>query len=467
MNTIKLIFILAFSLSTLVLLSRNYRKGLAIAVFFLVLMPRELFIPLSAGLPTLTGFRAVILVVLFYSLFTGKLNVRWQKKPILILLILVLFVKLCSLLFAHDFTVSLNGFLIFVIERLLFFYILIKGIQNREYLDSILRSIGLAIVIITLLGFIERYTQFNPVDYITPSDDPRFESRMSNEIYSTLPHPILFGAALAMGLPICLYLFDKTKNKGIKPVLGIHILLIIASIYFSNSRGPWLACVVTIIMLLFLNYPRMKIRIIPMIILAIIILLMRPGVFDTIYGLSASTFDENSLEGGSFQYRFELFRVAYHEIIQAPERVAFGFGDNAAQSLNISGTLSYGSKREYTFWSWDNEFAILLLHNGFIGFILQVVMYLYCLIYLINNIQKLTIPDKRLMISLIASNAVFIFMMTNVAIFAPQIHFIFWANMAIGLYLTREDLSPQTYHVMGEFNRFFSTNFSITTRILQ
>lgn len=438
MNIIKLIIITLLSILNLFLLNKDYRKGLAFSIFLLILMPRELFFEVGGGLPTLTGFRAIILTALFYSLYTNKLKIKWQKMPILTLLILVLFCKACSLFFAYDLMVSFNGILIFLIERLLFFVILIKGIENRETLESILRSVGLVIIIIAILGFIERYTQINPVDYIALSDNPRFESRMANEVYSTLPHPILFGTALAMGLPICLFLFDVQANRTVRYIIGIFVLLIIAAIYFSNSRGPWLACIVVFFILLLLNYSRIRVRVIPMLYLTILVLMLRPGVFDTIYGLSASTLDENSLEGSSFQYRFELFKVAYREIILAPERLAFGYGDNAAQSMNITGMLSYGSRREVTFWSWDSEFALLLLHNGFIGFALHLILYLYCLIYLMKKTQLVDGKDRDLIIALLASNSVLVFMMTNVAIFAPQLHFIFWTNMAIGAVISGE-----------------------------
>jgi hypothetical protein len=386
----------------------------------------------------------------------GKLKIKWQSMPILVLLILVLLSKLCSLFFAYDFSVSFNGLLIFLIERFLFFIILIKGIQSREELGSFLRMVGIAVIVIAILGSIERYTMFNPVDYITVGDNSRLEARMAAEVYSTLPHPILYGTALAMGLPICLFLFDSMTNQSKKYLMGISVLLLIANIYFSNSRGPWIACVIVFIILLLFNYSRIKVRIIPIISLTIIVLLLRPGVFDTIYGLSASTFDSESFEGGSFQYRFELFRVALEEIGLAPERFAFGYGDNAAHSMNIMGTLSYDSQREVSFWSWDNEFALLLLQNGLIGFILQLVLYVYCLIYLMRRIRFLEGKDKHLMVSIIASNSVLIFMMTNVAIFAPQLYFIFWTNMAVGAilakekYLLLEDEKGNAFMLLGE-----------------
>ncbi len=438
MNFTKLVIILAITVVILYLLKKDAQKGLAAATFSLILMPRELFFQVSESVPTLTGYRAIILVVFMYLLFTGKLNIKWQNMPIGVLLSLVLLTKLCSLIFALNFSLCFNGFLIFVLERYLFFIILIKAIESRIELGRYIHIVAIAITIIAILGSIERYTHFNPVDYITLSDNSRLDARMAFEIYSTLPHPILYGVALAMGLPICLYVFDTVNNPHMKYLVGLCVLIIVANIYFSNSRGPWLACILVVLVLISFNYSRISVRMIPAALLVALVLLSRPGVFTTIYGLSSSTFDESSLEGGSFQYRFELFRVAFREINLAPERMAFGYGDNTAQSMNLTGTLSYGSHREVSFWSWDNEFALILLHNGIIGFIMHLVLFFYCLIFLIKHISILRGNDKQLLIALLASNTVFIFMMTNVAIFAPQLHFIFWTNMAVAVILVRD-----------------------------
>lgn len=452
MNLIKLITILSISIFTLHLFNLNYRKGLSSAVFLLVLMPRELYIEIGGDLPTLTGFRAIMLVVIFCSFYNRKLEIKLPKLLIINILILIFVAKIISLIFSFNFSLSLNGLLIFLIERFLFFVILIKSIADRETMNSIFNSMFLAIIVIAIVGLIEKYTQFNIVDYITPYDSPRLEPRMAREVYSTLPHPILFGTALAMGWPICLSMIDRQSNLVKKNILWLCLLIMVAGIYFSNSRGPWLGFILATLVLFVFNYPYMKIRAIPILYLTILILILRPGVYNTISGLSSSTFDENSLEGGSFLYRFELFKVAYYEIIKFPERLAFGYGDEAAQSMNIRGTISYGSGAEVNFWSWDSELAVILLQGGFIGFILHLILYFSILFYLIRGFELLEDRDKNLLIALIASTSVLIFMMTNVAIFAPQLRFIMWTNVAIGVFLIQNNSLNNTKKFINDKN---------------
>ncbi len=440
MNNIKLIIIVIIFIINYIILKKNYNKGLYFSIFFLVIMPRELFFSISDNFPTITGYRVIVMLLFVFSLIEQKITLEWSRKPLINLLVLIIIADFFSLIFAFNFSVSLNGFLILIIERFIFYLIVINAITNKEVINGIIKSLGLTFILIAILGIVERYTQFNPIDYISLPDNPRLEIRMAHAVYSTLPHPILFGTALAMGLPFCLFLVDSEIDQFNKRFWGFSIFLIIAGIYFSNSRGPWLATMIMVVTLLILHYDRIKVRLIPVIYLMVLILFFRPGVFNTIFGLFSSTLDENSLEGTSFFYRFELFKVAFYEIVKFPERVAFGYGDGAAHVMNLSGIVSYGSQREVNFWSWDSEFAVILLHNGFIGFTLNLLLTIIILVQLKKRIKLVNSLNSRRLISvIIASNMVLFFMMTNVAIFAPQVRFVMWTSVAIGLILSKID----------------------------
>lgn len=434
MNIIKLVIIVLGCLFTLHFLKQDFKKGLSIAIFLLILIPRELFVEIGEDFPTLTGFRAIVLLLFFYAIYSGRMKMRWQKIPISKLLIMVFIAKVISLLFAYNFSESLNGVLVFAIESLLFFMILFETMDNEETVDMIIKSVTFAVVIIAILGIFEKYTHFNPVDYISLPDHPRFSPRMGNVIYSTLPHSIHFGIVLAMGWPICLYQMERQASTFNRYIYGVFLIFIIAGLYFSQSRGAWLGFSLMILILLVLKYPRIKVRTICIAYFAILVLMLRPGIFDTIYGLGAATFDENRIEGTSFFYRFELFRIAFGEIVKFPERFFFGYGDGSAQLLNIQSAVHYGSGREVLFWSWDSEYAVTILHGGIIGITFKILLNTSILVYLIKGIKSVDEKNKSLLKALLASNIVLFFMMTNVAIFAPQLRFLLWTNTAIGLF---------------------------------
>lgn len=437
MNTLELIIIISISFLVLFQLIRNYKRGISLAVFLLIMMPGELFAELGRGLPTLTIYRAIMIILVFHWIFLKNFNSNEQKTPILKILLIVLITKLFSLIVAFNFVKALDGIVVFVIEIILFYVLLFKAVDDKEVRGAVLNAVGLAVYVIAVLGFIEKYTQFNPVDYISPSDHIRF-SRNANIIYSTLSHPIHLGMTLSMGWPVCLYLMNRENNKIRKMLLWIGNLFIYASLFFCGSRGPWLAFVLAAIVLILLKFPRIKWRILTISVMTCMVLILLPGVYYSIYGLSATTFRGTTVEGGSFLYRFELYKKAYNEVNKSTGSLYFGYGDGAAHSMDLWGEVSY-SENKQRFWSWDSEFAVLLLHGGFVGLIANLLLYFSFISYLIKGLKLVADENRDIMAALIASTSVFIFMMTNVAIYSPQLHFMLWTNVAIGLTLCGEE----------------------------
>jgi hypothetical protein len=439
MNSIKLAIIIFLTILTVLLLNRDSKKGFSLSIFFLILMPRELFFELGGSLPTITGYRAIVLVLIFQYFFIEKWNKYDQRIPILNLLKLVLLTKFISLWFAFDFSQALNGFIVFFLEIVVFYVILFRAIRDREALDAVMMSITLAVIVIAVMGVIEKYTQFNPVDYISESGEARFDPRNAYTVYSAFSHPILFGTALAMGWPICQCLMDRQNSTGKKKFLWVSIIAIYASLYFSNSRGPWLGFIIAAMLLLILGYPNIHRKAMFIVMATTLVLILRPGVYENIHGLSVATFDDSRAEGGSFYYRLELYKKAYNEIRKSPIRFVFGYGDGAAQAMELRGEVSYGSGREHRFWSWDSQFAVILLHGGFVGLISNLILYFSTLYYLIKCRKAVSAEDRSIIVALISSISVLVFMMTNVAIFSPQLHFIMWTSVAIGIILANKE----------------------------
>ena len=430
---IAIIFII--SLLVLVLLKRDFRTGISVTIFLLIVLPRELYYEFPGILPTLNCYRGIMVALIYHSLFISKKSKKWEKIAIISSFKLLLIAKLITLTIAYNFTGALNGFIVVFLEIFLFFIILIREIDDKETIIAIIYSISFAIFIIAIIGFVEKYTQFNPVDYISSGDNPRFDHRNRGAVYSTLSHPIHFGTVLAMGWPICLLMEDRETNRLKKKLYFLTNLILIASLYFSMSRGPWLGFLGANIMLILYRFPRIKVKVVGIMILALLVLVSKPGVHNSIFGLASATLDSNSLEGGSFHYRIELFKKAYKEISRSPERFAFGYGDGAAHSMDLRDEVSFGRGRAYSFWSWDSEFAVILLQGGIVGLLTNIILYIVVLFHLTRGYKSVEDKDKRIFASIISSIFVVIFMMTNVAIFSPQLHFLMWTNIAIGVIL--------------------------------
>ena len=394
---------------------------------------------LGGGLPCLTVYRAIIISLVLYFVFISEFPVKGEEIPVLGILVLVLIAKGISLILAYNFREALKDFLGFAFEIVLFYVILFKALADKDTLFSVVKAVCYATLIMAAIGFIEYYTHFNPIDYISLRGHPRFNPENAYAVYSTLSHPIHLGTALVMGWPICLYVLDQQHSVAKKRLIWVCLLLLYASLYFARSRGPWLAFILAAMVLVLFRYPGIKAKALAIIVITGLVLVLRPGVYDSIRGLSAASFNPYENEGSSVYYRFELFKKAYKEVTKSQERLAFGYGDGAAHSMNLRDEVSYGSGRMSRFWSWDSEFALILLQQGFVGLVLNVILYSSCLLYMMKAARCTEEIECSVVTALLASNFVLVFMMTNVAIFAPSLHLIFWTNFALVASLLRKN----------------------------
>ncbi|MFQ5788620.1 MAG: hypothetical protein ACE5H1_11650, partial [Thermodesulfobacteriota bacterium] len=90
------------------------------------------------------------------------------------------------------------------------------------------------------------------------------------------------------------------------------------------------------------------------------------------------------------------------------------------------------------FWSWDNEYAATLLDRGFIGLILFSFLFLSIVFKSYRKFRSTSVANKDLMAALFSAIIVFVFMMTNVMVFSPQLHFLFWLVVSLALTLGQE-----------------------------
>ena len=152
------------------------------------------------------------------------------------------------------------------------------------------------------------------------------------------------------------------------------MLMMLAVIYFTDSRGAWLgAFLAGIILLLFSNF-KIKKNLFFIFLFIMTILMLRPGVLGQLTDRFLATQDDQSFRGGTYQYRWALWGIAFDEISKSPERFLFGYGPGTSASVPIVAQFSY-SEREVLLWSWDNHYAAYLLEEGILGLFLFVLLY--------------------------------------------------------------------------------------------
>lgn len=418
-----------------VCLAVDYRKGLCVAASFLVVLPNELMLRTAGNLPNFPATRLIVIMVFIFWVFAGAKRKNYKRIPFLTALLFFAISNLFSLLFGIDFSSGLKQYLSFTFEILLFYIIIQSSITDREFGVKVLISVWLGLLLVAVLGIIEKKTGWNAMTWAIPS----FEIEEPGQVRSTFSHRILFGAAMAMGFPTAVSLYLLKVRGRWKYILSVGVFL--TACYFSHSRGPWLGAAVALLVFFLFGSMRTRKMILVVLFLVFMILVVRPGVRQTIFGLSADTLDKDSFKGGTYQYRWELWGIAYNEVSKSPVRILFGYGPGSTASLGIA--QGERGKRD-VYWSWDNHYAWTLLETGFLGLISSILLYATVFVRLVRSRRKVEKVDRGALAGIIASLVVLMFMMTNVMIFARQLFFLFWILVAVGNVLVkRRQESPE------------------------
>ena len=289
--------------------SRGFEQGLTCTVFLLVVLQEVSRWNLVVPLPSLTFHRVALLITLFrWSAEQGipKADIRVPFGKIFMLSAVCFFISTCI---SFSPLVSLKQFTYYVFEFVLFFFVVQTSSAQRVLARKMVTALGCGLATVAFLAFAERYLNIR-ISTILPyagSDYgvSRFGWGSSDEgaITVSYRHRILFGIACAIGT--LKYLVDCAFAQNKKTARRKLLLAFIcgAALYFSMSRGPWLAFVVGCAILIAVRPGRFIRPALTLAILATFFIIIRPGIWTSIMGLSQSTLDESSVRGSSFRWR--------------------------------------------------------------------------------------------------------------------------------------------------------------------
>jgi len=420
-------------------LNRDFTKGLCLALALFVLIPRSLRIETSGVIPELTFDRFLLGIIFLYWLKQDHRPIA--SVPFLRTLIFLAAANFISLIISTEHADSFKSFLSFIIEGLGFYIIISTSLTDEASIRKAIYAVCCSLFIVAIPGVIEKYTRINLVSLIMTTDlRPGDDRGVGRGIMSTYPHRILFGYAMAMGVPLALWLLSEAKARRQKIFRWTLLLLLVGACYFSVSRGAWLGMVVAIGGLSILGSKPLRKPIVIIACLAGFILVARPGVKDTIVNLASSSFQEDSIQGSSYQYRWKLWHVAWGEITKSPERFLFGYGGLSTESMDLSYYFERqagGTTTLIGYTSWDNQYASDLIEFGFIGIAIEFLFYvgvLFALFGIWRGSQKI---ERGRIAAILSSCAVYLFAMSNVFIFSPQLKFLFWTVVALGMNMGR------------------------------
>jgi hypothetical protein len=398
-----MIVILLIDLIVVVTLLIASRRCLEAAVplvcFYLVLLPHEsrLVIP---GLFDLTSERVAVLTVLVLSLIRGGQKNR-NPIPMRQLIYLHIGWAVCSTLFSISVATSAKQLIGEVVEFYLLYYVLFRNVSDVRTIFKSLYAMMMAMGLCCVFGMFEAYGSWSILN-IFPSNlwitygrtDPLYiEWGRGLRVRSTFPHPILFGDALAMSIPIALYLLSVWKARGQRIALFVALLLMFWGIYKTSSRGPWITAGISCTLMFFMIANQVRKYLVVIAVLSATVLIVRPGILQTIENLYESTQDASSPVGSSFEYRHALTDAIRHAVAANTTRTIFGYGMGTFRERGLDITFLDRVQHWYT---CDNNWAKFLYETGYGGLLIIGALLMSPLVMTLKSYKKLSGSQRHL-----------------------------------------------------------------------
>lgn len=433
-------------LSVALICSTVYRKGferaLPLVAFLLLLLPSSSRIDLP-GLFDLTTQRLIILVlgVLYFTI--GKNGARRRESlPLRYLILLQIVWMVVSTANSAVFGISVKTVLSQVLDYFLVFYIVAKAVTREQTIHKILYALVAAMIVCSVLGTVEAYTEWS-VTSLFPALPSRFvnlgPSDRGIRVQSTFIGPIFFGGALAMTIPLTMYFIPKATTTLKRVILWIGLMLMFLNIYKTGSRGAWLALVLSLGVLFVFGYPRTRRYVLAIVILAAMVLVLRPGVWHSLSNMYLATKNPDSSQGESYQWRYALYDIAVEETGKSFSRALWGYGPESFYYLGLTTEFRVdGVMHTVAVESCDSSFAALLIETGYVGLLITALLLLGPAFITYRNYRRMPARHKTLCLILLANMLSFYFMMTNVAFYANgQQNYLLWIIIALAMIYPR------------------------------
>ncbi|MBZ5641963.1 MAG: O-antigen ligase family protein [Acidobacteriia bacterium] len=421
----------------LLILGSAYRKGLErtlpLIAFLLMLFPYESQI--SAGFFDLTTQRLIVVLASVLYLFSKEVQEK-RKLPLKITIFCLMAWMLVASANSIVFTTSIKAVLSEFFDFFVLYYIFAKSITRTETVRKIMYGFVAAMVVLSVFGVLEVYANWSvmsvfPQVYHRFADLAGTAGDRGERVQTTFGHPILYGASLAMAIPMALYLITASQTVKEKIFLWSATFLMFLNLYKTTSRGPWMAAALSMTVVLLSGGRQMRRYVMGIAVLGVIVLLARPGIWLTISNLASLTMSSDSIQGASYQWRYALYDLAFSHLNHDFWRALWGYGPESFYFLGWQ-MIFLGSV--VTFRSCDSSVAALMIETGYIGFLLAISVYLFAGFKALRYSLKLPKPANLPCVVLLVNICAFVFQMTNVDILSwGQQTYMSWIVVAMAM----------------------------------
>lgn len=339
----------------------------------LLVLPAALLVPASVrlpgvGIPDITPLRlatafalGIWLLRLVASDFRGYQRLPRAFAPVAGAFILYVL----ALSFDHG-GATLNRGLGYSIEALVPLWLVWLSVNSKEDLLLLVDWLLILMAGVALLALREKLTR----TFLIPAHEPFFfhapDRSGGIRAQAIFPHPIVLGCALMLMLPVGvarLLTGDKTRRR---PIALVSVPLMAAALFATESRGPWGAALVAVIVLAALMRGETRILIVAGLAALLVGVAFSPiggkaatlvrGVIDPTSGQDAGVY--------TVQYRQQLWNSTLSYAGAHP----LGTGPGLASGIGLWSVVG-GNQTDLSL-SIDNAYAKYLLEIGIVGFAL-------------------------------------------------------------------------------------------------
>ncbi len=277
------------------------------------------------------------------------------------------------------------------------FYLTSELVRRRKFIRGIFATFTYLAATAAAFGLFELiiFRKNLASDWGTADTDPR---QVFPRIGSTLLHPVVFGAFLAMALPVCGYIGFTAGSRRVRILGFASLILCLLSILFTFAKGGWLVTfliAVAFVFLLFRNRDVKKLAFMAGLIVVVVlpvIFLWQPVSRQTMIRI------KSSVHGRTTVWSYALKGVEQNPFF------GVGQGKGPISLLGMSSLLQKFSLTHASPAAVDNYYLDYILEEGFAGF-LPFLLFLILLFY--RGARGLSRPGahRRMLVPVIAALA--------------------------------------------------------------
>jgi hypothetical protein len=340
------VLILFLVLLQIFLTAIHFRMGVGMMLFILVFFPQEMSLSTTHDISLL---KLSILIAFAATIWVSCLGKDKRKGDFRLYYkypLLFLFFLLPSFLFMGEWggfgNRILQMFLNFIVYELLPGVIVFRMVRTRDDIRFLCRVLVAAVVLMGCYGLVEflldsnlflnfvRSNRAEDAVIIEYSADAFNSLRygFTRRIQSTAWHPIAYGGCLSMYLIVILFYYGKVLRRvAAVPSLVVYVLILV-NIFLCMSRAPWMATMLSLAALVFLDWRNLSDNFLKKRKMFVFLLctVMAPVGLLVVYKVYVFL-TTNDANGSTMSMRLDQ-AVALWDLMKS--NLLFGFGFNAA-----------------------------------------------------------------------------------------------------------------------------------------